>query len=686
MPSSALRGTIPFQTLFNISPNFRKLRIFGCLCYPWLRPYSSSKIDPRSRPCLFLGYSHQQSAYKCLDPVTKRIFLSRHVVFVEDKFPGFITNMHAGPNILETLIHATTPSIALLPKSVVPTSDANPPAPTLALDTSSSNPADVTSLRRDPSPMASQPAGLQEALPLARQHSMVTRARNNIFKPKKLFIAQAQLSPPLEPTSLKEAPQFPEWVNALNTEYQALVNNGTWTLVPRQAHHNIVGCRWVFRIKRHPDGTIERYKARLVAKGFHQRPGVDFHETFSPVVKPVTVRTVFTIALSKNWPVYQYDVHNAFLQGPLHEEVYMIQPPGFHDTAAPTHVCRLNRAIYGLKQAPRAWYNAITTFLITQGFVKTQSDASLFVYHQGPIILYFLIYVDDLLLTGNDAATIKLFQEQLSQRFSLKHLGHLNYFLGIEVIPTSEGFLLSQHKYITDILSRFQLLDAKPTPTPLSSTAHLSLHDKSPPTDSTRYRQALGALQYLIYTRPDIAFAVNKLSQYMHAPTTAHWQCVKRILRYICGTRTYGLHIRRQQLPFKLEAFADSDWAGNLDDRTSTSAYLIYLGTNLISWRSQKQRTVARSSTEAEYRAIAHATAEIEWVRNLLHELHQPITQSPTLYSDNLGATYFSSNPVFHSRMKHLALDYHFVRQIVQDGRLRVCHISTIQQLADSLT
>ncbi|CAN1291668.1 Retrovirus-related Pol polyprotein from transposon RE2, partial [Linum perenne] len=236
MPSSALRGTIPFQTLFNISPNFHKLRIFGCLCYPWLRPYSSSKIDPRSRPCLFLGYSHQQSAYKCLDPVTKRIFLSRHVVFVEDKFPGFITNMHAGPNILETLIHATTPSIALLPKSVVPTSDANPPAPTLALDTSSSNPADVTSLRRDPSPMASQPAGLQEALPLARQHSMVTRARNNIFKPKKLFIAQAQLSPPLEPTSLKEALQFPEWVNALNTEYQALVNNGTWTLVPRQAH------------------------------------------------------------------------------------------------------------------------------------------------------------------------------------------------------------------------------------------------------------------------------------------------------------------------------------------------------------------------------------------------------------------------------------------------------------------
>ncbi|CAL1371894.1 unnamed protein product [Linum trigynum] len=172
----------------------------------------------------------------------------------------------------------------------------------------------------------------------------------------------------------------------------------------------------------------------------------------------------------------------------------------------------------------------------------------------------------------------------------------------------------------------------------------------------------------------------------MHAPTTSHWKCVKRLLRYVSGILTYGLSIRRSSGSLSLPAFADADWAGNLDDRSSTSGYLVYLGSTLISWRSQKQRTVARSSTEAEYRAIANATAELEWVQNLLHELFHPLAGAPTLYSDNLGATYFSSNPVFHSRMKHLVIDYHFVRQLVQAGRLRVSYVPTSHQLADALT
>ncbi|CAL1392711.1 unnamed protein product [Linum trigynum] len=172
----------------------------------------------------------------------------------------------------------------------------------------------------------------------------------------------------------------------------------------------------------------------------------------------------------------------------------------------------------------------------------------------------------------------------------------------------------------------------------------------------------------------------------MHTPSSHHWQCLKRVLRYVCGTISYGLAIRRSSLPLQVTAFADSDWAGNVDDRTSTSAYLVYLGPTLISWRSQKQRTVACSSTEAEYRAIAHAAAELAWVQNLLHELHQPLTSSPTLLSDNLGATYFSANPLFHSRMKHLAIDYHFVCQLVQDGRFHVRYIPTAHQLTDMLT
>ncbi|CAL1359087.1 unnamed protein product [Linum trigynum] len=520
------------------------------------------------------------------------------------------------------------------------------------------------------------------------RHPMRTRAKNNIIKPNPKYasVATSQVSPPTEPSSVKEALRHAVWRAALKTEHGALLANRTRDLVPRLPHYNVVGCRWIFRIKWRPDGGIERFKARLVAKGFHQRAGVDFHETFSPVLKPVTVRTVFTLALSSNWPIYQFDVNNAFLQGPLQEEVYMTQPPGFRDPAHPDHVCRLRRAIYGLRQAPRAWYDALSAFLISCGFVKTCSDASLFVYSRNGVQAYFLMYVDDLLLTGNDASFLRSFQDKLSAEFSLKQLGNVHYFLGIEVLPTASGFLLSQHKYINDLLTRFQMHEARPTPTPLTSTARLTISTGTAPADATLYRQVVGALQYLVTTRPDVAFAVNKLSQYMHAPSTEHWQHVKRLLRYIAGTRAVGLQIRRQSTPLTLRVFSDSDWAGDLDDRTSTSGFLIYLGDTLVSWKSKKQRTVARSSTEAEYRALALTASETVWLQNLLTELHYTLPQAPTIFCDNLRAIHFSSNPVFHSRMKHLALDYHFVRQLVTSKALHLRHVPTASQLADVLT
>ncbi|CAL1409091.1 unnamed protein product [Linum trigynum] len=581
------------------------------------------------------------------------------------------------------------PSSAAVPSSSAAPGPAGPSSAALSLPRPSAAPAGPASPGPEPcSPQATvNPPAVPPPVPRPRR--MTTRAQAGIYRPKRLFPAlHASRTGPvrLEPRSVQEAMQFPEWDAALHREHDALLHNHTWDLVPRQPHYNVLGNRWVYRIKHHTDGTIHLYKTRLVAKGFHQRPGVDFRDTFSPVIKPVTVRTVFTIALSQGWPIKQFDVNNAFLQGPLTEEVYMAQPPGFVDPQHPTHVCRLRKAIYGLRQAPRAWYTALISFLLEFGFQKTKSDASLFVYHRSGVLLYFLVYVDDLLLTSNDSAALSTFQNALAGRFSLKALGDVDYFLGIEVIPTISGYILSQHKYMVDILTRFHMREAAPASTPLASSATLSLNDGTSPTDAIRYRQVLGALQYLVYTRPDIAFSVNKLSQYMHSPSAYHWKCLKRLLRYVCGTISYGLAIRRSSDPLRLTAFADSDWAGNLDDRTSTSAYLLYFGSTLISWRSKKQRIVARSSTEAEYRAIAHAATELEWVQNLLTELRQPLSVSPTLFSDNLGATSFSSNPVFHSRMKHLALDYHFVRQLVQDGRLTVRYIPTAQQLADVLT
>ncbi|CAL1362863.1 unnamed protein product [Linum trigynum] len=706
MPSSALRGQIPYTLLFNQIPNYHKLRVFGCLCYPWLRPYAPNNLAPRSHPCIFLGYYPQRSAYKCFDSHTNRLFLSHHVHFVEDIFPGYSSPTAPAVPTPATWLFDATPPITFLPgaRTTTPLLSPAPPGPDSpspsahsGAGSSSTSPGSTSATgpssgpaTTPPGPPPPQPV---QPPPLARSHTMTTRAQHGIFKPKRLFIASAgsssasaSSSPPLEPTSVKEALLYPEWSAALTAENQALHDNETWDLVPRLPHYNVLGNRWVYCVKRQPDGSIARFKTRLVAKGFHQRPGIDFGDTYSPVVKPVTVRTVLTLALSHKWSIAHFDVNNAFLQGPLEDEVYMLQPPGYKDPDRPNHVCRLKRGIYGLWQAPRAWYKALSSFLLDFGFTKTISDSSLFVYKRDDALLYFLVYVDDLLLTGNNDQLLASFREALSHRFSLKSLGDISYFLDIEVIPTTDGYLLSQHNYMQDILTRFDMLDAAPTPTPMASTVTLSLTDDSPPSDSTRFRQIIGALQYLVYTRPDIAFSVNKLSQFMHSPSASHWQSLKRLLRYVTGTIHHGLIIHRSPQPLTLSAFADSDWASNLDDRSSTSAYLLYLGSTLVSWRSQKQRTVARSSTEAEYRAIAHASAEIEWLQNLLQELHHPLQAPPTLYSDNLGTTYFCSNPVFHSRMKHLALDYHFVSHLVQEGRLVIRYIPTTQQLVDVLT
>lgn len=362
----------------------------------------------------------------------------------------------------------------------------------------------------------------------------------------------------------------------------------------------------------------------------------------------------------------------------------MSQPPGFADALHPDYVCRLRKAIYGLKQAPRAWYTELRTYLLSLGFVNSVSDTSLFILH-GAAPIFVLVYVDDIIITGSVPISVSSFITALSARFSLKDLGSLSYFLGVEVQPCSHGLFLNQHKYTTDLLTRARLLDAKPVSTPLDCTVSLTLHDAAPHDNPTEYRALLGGLQYLSLTRPDIAFAVNKLSQFMHTPSTSHWQALKRLLRYLAGTLHHGLTIAGFP-DMCLHAFSDSDWAGDKDDFKSTGAYIVYLGRTPISWSSKKQKSVARSSTEAEYRSIANAAAELTWLTNLLGELRIPVSASPVIYCDNIGATNLSANPVFHSRMKHLALDYHFIREKVQSNSLRVVPVVNDDQLADALT
>jgi histone deacetylase 1/2 len=298
-----------------------------------------------------------------------------------------------------------------------------------------------------------------------------------------------------------------------------------------------------------------------------------------------------------------------------------------------------------------------------------------------------LVYVDDIIVTSSSDHAITILVRDLNKNFAIKDLGDLHFFLGIEVKKKQNGLILTQEKYATELLDKVGMHGCKSASTPLSSTEQLSLYDGTPlgPEDSTQYRSIVGALQYLTLTRPDLCFSVNKVCQFLYAPTTEHWTAVKRILRYVQGTLKIGITFTRSP-SMLLSAFSDADWAGSLDDRRSTGGFAIFVGPNLVSWNAKKQASVSRSSTEVEYKALANATAELIWVEALLRELGVKLQQKPCLWCDNLGATYLSVNPVFHARTRHTEIDFHFVRERVASNRLDIRFISSKDQVADGFT
>uniref|UniRef100_A0A2N9F9Q0 Integrase catalytic domain-containing protein n=1 Tax=Fagus sylvatica TaxID=28930 RepID=A0A2N9F9Q0_FAGSY len=593
-PSPVIQNTTPYERLFGTAPNYSLLKVFGCVCFVLLQPHERTKLQPRSQLCCFLGYGLEEKGYRCYDPVAKRLRVSRHVVFWEHKMFYSLPLFSAGnsdsqadplPNLFPEI---PSPSA----ESVNPISDESPPADPSSDESPTADPT------FDESPLSAPAANpVNTTAPEPRRSHRVSTLPSHL-RDFHCFSAFATLH---EPHTFREASSDPLWQQAMKEELDALLKTGTWDLVDLPAGKSAIGCKWVYKIKTRSDGTVDRYKARLVAKGFTQEYGIDYEETFAPVARLSSVRTLIAVSASRHWPLFQMDVKNAFLNGELTEEVYMQLPPGFSQPPGfSPKVCRLRRALYGLKQAPRAWFAKFSSTISQHGFSASSYDSALFFRRSDHGITLLLLYVDDMIITGDDVQGIQDLKRFLGQHFEMKDLGPLSYFLGLEVSSSSDGYYLTQAKYTSDLISRAGITDSKIVDTPIEYNNRLNTHDGEPLPDATLYRQLVGSLVYLTVTRPDISYAVHIVSQFMAAPRSLHYAAVLRILRYLKGTLFHGLHFSSQS-SLTLQAYSDVDWAGDPTDRRFTTGYCFLLGDSLIFWRRKKQSVVARSSTKAEY-------------------------------------------------------------------------------------
>ena len=744
LPTKILKQQTPIQTLTEyaqVPPALTLLpRIFGCTVYVHIPKSKRDKLDPCAVKCVFVGYGINQKGYRCFDPVSQRMYTTMDCDFLETKFFFHNHLSDQGENTtVDPLSWLISPGLGLsevvstepVDEVTGPTMEpepisenmeqqldmdvSTPELSSLLSENSESTEVSITQNENsnvelsDPllSTVSVEPTdqGVQpqekymlpprstrgvppkryepEYQPRRSRYPVANVDRGSLSQMAKAF--NAVLYSEKIPRTLEEAQESQVWREAMQVEMQALEKNNTWEKCRLPQGVRPVGCKWVFTIKHKADGTVERYKARLVAKGYTQTYGIDYSETFSPVAKIDTIRVLFSVAANQNWPLYQFDVKNAFLHGELKEEVYMEAPPGFSYDFRTGEGCRLKKALYGLKQSPRAWFGRFTLAMKGYGYHQSNSDHTLFLKRKGDCVTCLIIYVDDMIITGNDREEIGALREKLFEEFEMKDLGKLKYFLGIEVLRSSLGIFISQKKYILDLLAETGLVDCKPVDTPMMVNHGLQIREGVQLADQGLYQRLVGKLIYLSHTRPDIAYAVGVVSQFMHQPQVDHMEAALRIVKYLKGSPGRGV-LFKQNGHLKIEAYTDADWAGNPNDRRSTSGYFTLVGGNLVTWKSKKQKVVALSSAEAEFRGIARGLAEVLWLRKLLTEIGFPPRESSDLRCDNRAAISISENPVQHDRTKHVEVDRHFIKEKIEEGVISLPFVRSEEQLADILT
>lgn len=595
----------PYEAWYGKRPDLSNLRIFGSKCFVHIPGTNRQKLDAKSDRCIFVGYPDGQKAYRVWDPSTRRVKISRDVIFDEQPLAVAVKPSTSHP----PLDHFGSREIAVplpLPEESIA---AKPPA--LA-------------------PLADVPVRPQS--PVVQSRRYPSRAREPGWKSSDyVWLSSAEnMDDTYEPQSYREAmksPAFKFWLEAIREEYKSLLQNKTWTITPLPPGCKVIQSRWVFKLKAGSSISAPRYKARLVAKGFTQRPGIDYGETYAPVVKHDSLRVVLALAAVHDLELLQLDIKTAFLYGNLEEELYLEQPEGFAIAGREREVCRLKKCIYGLKQASRVWNQHFDDFLQRFGLQRSSTDSCIYFRRNEKEFTIICIWVDDGLLASSSKDALIDILSYLSDHFDIRS-AQVDTFVGLQIKRDRQQrkLYVSQPVYTENILRRFNMADCNPRNVPADPNVHLTFGKSSSgepvPTvkDTVPYREAVGSLMFLmVSSRPDIAYAVSQVSRFCERPEAPHWNAVKRILAYLRGTTQHGLCFSGSSIT-QLFGYTDSDFAGNAVDRRSTSGFAFLFNGSIVAWSSRRQSCVALSTTEAEYVAAAEATKEAIWLRRLLNE------------------------------------------------------------------
>ncbi|GJV55181.1 retrotransposon protein, putative, ty1-copia subclass [Tanacetum coccineum] len=656
----------PYELWYGKVPNLSYLKVWGCEAL--VKRDTPDKLEQRSVKCIFIGYPKETMGYYFYFPPENKIVVVRYVEFFEKR-----------------LINQEISGRAVDLEEIQEEEDTTPS------EITSNIPQEVEGFEPPQPPQ-------EEEIPIPWSER-TRRAPNRLCL--NVEVEEHSLGDLNEPTSYKAAmldSESNKWIDAMNAEIQSMMDNMVWVLVDLPSGCKTVGSKWIFKKKTDMDGIVHVYKARLVAKGYTQLYGVDYEETFSPVGDIRAIRILISIAAYYDYEIWKMDVKTTFLNGYLDKDIYMVQPEGFVDPNHPRKVCKFQRSIYGLKQASRSWNKRFDDEIKRFGFAQNLDEPCVYQKASGSNVTFLILYVDDIIIMGNHIPSLQSVKDYLGKCFSMKDLGEAAFILGIRIYRDRSKRLigLSQNAYMDKILKRYKMNNSKRGTIPMQERLDLNKSQGAQmPKEVNRmknvpYASAVGSIMCAVRcTRPDVAFAQNITSRFQQNPGELHWTAVKNILKYLRNTKDMFLvYGGNPSTELRVECYCDAGFETDRDDTKSQTGYVFVLNGGAVDWKSSKQSTTAMSATESEYIAASEAAMEAVWIRKFISGLGivPTINEPLNMYCDNSAAVHYANEPGVQKGARHYQRRYHYVRECVELGEIRILKVHTDNNLADPFT